>query len=108
MRRPMPHRDLFRHAELIELLLLEGVDVEAVGGLQEMQVEVDQRRRNVFKGLASTIEVLRRHQLVDQRIRDRLAGAVMAREFLQHLGLLEPVLIKLRGQFDEVSEHAGA
>ena len=92
----------------VERLLLEGVDVEPLGGLQQMQVEIDQRRGDVFERLAAAVEVLRRHQLLHQRLGDRLAGLVVARELAQHLRLLEPVLVELRRQLDPVGQHAGA
>ena len=88
--------------------LLEGVDVESFGGWQQMQIEIDQRRGDVFQRLAAAVEVLRRHQLLHQRLGDRLAGLVVAGELAQHLRLLEPVLVELRRQFDPVGQHAGA
>ena len=45
---------------------------------------------------------------LQQVVRQRLAGLVMPRELPQHLRLLLPVLVKLRGQFDEIGEHIGA
>ena len=41
-------------------------------------------------------------------VRQWLAGLVVPGELLQHLRLLLPVLVELRGQFDEIGEHAGA
>ena len=75
---------------------------------QQMQVEIDQRRGDVFQRLAAAVEVLRRHQLLHQRLGDRLAGLVVAGELAQHLRLLEPVLVELRRQLDPVGQHAGA
>ena len=45
---------------------------------------------------------------LQQVVRHRLAGLVVPGELLQHLGPLQPVLVELRGQLDEIGEHAGA
>ena len=47
-------------------------------------------------------------EALQQVVRQRLAGLVVAGELPQHLRLLLPVLVELRGQFDEIGEHAGA
>ena len=46
--------------------------------------------------------------LRDQLVGDALAGRVMQRVPLQHLGLERPVLEDLRRQLDEVAQHLGA
>ena len=83
-------------------------DVEAAGIRQRMQVEVDERAGGVFDRREALIEGARREQPVEQCFRHRLAGAEMARVPLQDLRHLQPVLVELRGQFDEVARHRGA
>ena len=41
----------------------------------------------------------------DQRLRDRLAGLVVQREAVQHLGRRQPVLEELRRELDVVARH---
>ena len=107
MRRPVPHRDLRRHADALEVLALEGVDVEAFGDRQQMQVEVDQRR-----GVYSSVWQPRSKFFAAISCRPAPSGSArrscMPRELAQHLRLLEPVLVELRGQLDPIGQHAGA
>ncbi len=49
-----------------------------------------------------------REHALDAALGHRLAGLVMAREAPQHLGLLEPMLVELRGKLDEVARDVGA
>ena len=73
-----------------------------------MEIEVDQGRGDVLDRAESFVEVARRDQPLQQFLRHRFAGAVMPREAAQHVGLFEPVLVELRGQFDEVGGDVGA
>ncbi len=45
--------------------------------------------------------------LVDQRLRHRLAGLVMAREAIQHLTRQQPALVELRRQLHEIPRGSG-
>ena len=73
-----------------------------------MEVEVDQRAGGVFDRGEALVEGARRQQPVEQRLRHRLAGAGVARVFLQDLRHLQPVLVELRRQLDEIARHRGA
>ena len=52
--------------------------------------------------------VLRREHFLEQILRDRLAGLVVAREQIEGLAFPTEVLHDLRGQLDEVPRHVGA
>ena len=54
------------------------------------------------------VESTSRDQLLDQLVRDRLAGLVMAGELLEDVGSPHPVLHDLARGFDEVGLDAGA
>ena len=73
-----------------------------------MEIEIDQGRGDVFDGGKTLVEIARGDEPLQQVLRHRLAGLVMAGEAPQHLRLLQPVLVKLRRQFDEIGGHAGA
>ena len=73
-----------------------------------MEIQIDQRAGDIFDGGKAHVEVARRDQPLQQFLRHRLAGLVMPREAPQHVGLLEPVLVELRRQLDEVGGDAGA
>ena len=95
VRRPVAHDDLLWHANARKRLALETVDVEVVGPLQEMKIEVDQCRCNVFHGGKALVEGARRGELADHRVRHRGAGSVVARELAQDFRLLKPMLVEL-------------
>ena len=102
MRRPVAHRDLGRHADARQRLALERCRVEGLGRRQQMDVEVDRGRRHIFDRGKALVEGARREQPPHQVVRHRRAGAIMHGEALQDLRTLEPVLVELRGQLDEV------
>ncbi len=102
------HHDLRRHADAGERRLLKGGDVEAVAHRLRMEVEIDQRRGDVFHRGEALVEGLRPLDLLDQRVRDRLAGLCMQAEALHHLLGQEPMLVELRRQLHPIGEHVGA
>ena len=73
-----------------------------------MQVEIDQRAGRVFHCGEALIEGACRQQPVEQRLRHRLAGTRVTRVLLQDLRHFQPMLVELRGQFDEIARHRGA
>ena len=74
VRQPVVEADARRHAELGQLVALEGDDVgdRRIGA--RMRRHVDERRRGVAHRLVALVEVASRVQLFDQRVGDRLAG----------------------------------
>ena len=107
MGRPVPHGDLGRHADARERGLLEARDVEILGARLRMDVEIDQRRGQVFDGRKALIEGARIEQPAQQVFGDRLAGVVMQRELAQDFGPLQPMLVELRRQLHPIGEHVG-
>jgi hypothetical protein len=73
-----------------------------------VEFEIDQSRGDVFDRGETLVEGARGDKPFDHRVRDRRAGFVVAGELAQDLRLLQPVLVKLRGQLDKVGEHPGA
>src|SRR5689334_11417225 len=73
-----------------------------------MEIEIDQRAGGVFDGGEALVEGSGLEHLVEQRLRHRLAGFAMPGVFLEDLRRLQPVLVKLRRQFDEVRRYRGA
>ncbi len=65
------------------------------------------RRRQVLDGDEALVELRRLLDLLHERRRDHLAGLVVLRVDLQHLGLEAPVLHDLRRHLDEVAREAG-
>ena len=88
--------------------VLEPVDVQSLGIPQDVQIEVDDCRGQVLHGLESLVEIAGRLQAFHERWRKRPAGLVMPCKAAQHLGLQQPVLVKLRRQLHEIALHAGA
>ena len=83
-------------------------DVAAGRGRLGVEFEVDQRRGDELHGGKALVEFSRGEEALQQIVRQRLAGLVVPGELPQHLRLLLPVLVELRGQFDEIGEHGGA
>jgi hypothetical protein len=108
VRRAVPHHDLLRHADAVERRPLEDRRVKVVGAFQRMVVEVDDRRGSVLDRHEALVEHPRRLELGDQRVRHRLPGAVVDREGLLDLRRVEPLLVELGRQLDEVGRHPGA
>ena len=75
---------------------------------QGVEIHVDQGGGQEFHRGKALVVIARRQQLVQQRLRHRLAGLVMAGETLQHRGLFQPMFVELRRQFDEIARHIGA
>ena len=75
---------------------------------QRMEIEIDQRRGDIFDRGKALVESARGEQPLQQFLRHRLAGLVMQGEAPQHFRLLEPVLVELRRQLDEIGGDAGA
>ena len=67
----------------------------ASGG-QHVPLHVEVGGRQQFAELIALTPGLRLLDLVDQRLRDRLAGLVVHRIVLQHIGIERPVLVELR------------
>ena len=91
-----------------EVVALELADVELGGIRQRMEIEIDQRAGGVFHRGEALVEGARGQQPVEQRFRHRLAGGGVARVFLQNLRHLQPMLIELRRQLDEIARHRSA
>ena len=106
--RPVPQRNFRGHPDFFQLVALECPHVPAGGGRLGVEFEIDQRRGDEFHGGKALVEFARGEEALQQIVRQRLAGLVMPGELPQHLRLFLPVLVKLRGQFDEIGEHAGA
>ena len=106
--RPVPQRDFRRHADLFQLRALERPHVAAGEGRLGVKFEIDQRRGDEFHRGKALVEFARGQEALQEIVRQRLAGLVVPGELPQHLRLLLPVLVELRGQFDEIGEHAGA
>ena len=87
---------------------LECGRIEIIRRRQQMIFEVDQRGGDVFDGGKTLAERPRRDQPAQQMFRHRFAGPIMSGKATQHLGLLEPVLVELGRQFDEIGSDAGA
>ena len=66
------------------------------------------RRGDIFDRGEALVEIARGDQPLQQILRHRLAGPIMAGKAPQHLRLLQPVLVELRRQFDEIGGDAGA
>ncbi len=73
-----------------------------------MQREIDKSRGRIFDRRKTLIELARRKQPLDQRLGHRLTRAVMQGEAAQNLLLLQPMLVELRGKFDEIARDIGA
>ena len=73
-----------------------------------MEIEIDQGRGDILHRGKAHVEIARGEQPLQQFLRHRLAGLVVQREAPQHLGLLQPVLVELRRQLDEIGGDAGA
>ena len=80
----------------------------SIGRWLEMQPQVDQCGGGVFDRRPALIEPARVEKLVHERLRHRLAGFGVEREAAQHLRLLDPMLVKLRGKLDEVAGDMGS
>ena len=75
----MPMRD--------SALSLERRGVDALGGRQRMEFEIDQARGDVLDRGKALVEISRREEPLQQLLRHRLAGLVVPREAAQHVGL---------------------
>ena len=73
-----------------------------------MDVEIDQRRGDVFHRRTALVEGPRGDEAAQQIRRNRLAGAKVDGEAAEDFRPLKPMLVELRGQFHPVREHAGA
>ena len=75
---------------------------------KRMQVEVDHGRGDIFDRGEALVEVARRNEPPQQLLGHRRAGPVVPGKAAQHLRLLEPMLVELRRQLDEIGGDAGA
>jgi hypothetical protein len=73
-----------------------------------VEFEIEQRRGDELHRGKPLVEFSRREEALQQVVRQRLAALVVPGELLQHLRLFLPVLVKLRGQLDEIGEHGCA
>ena len=96
----MPMRD--------STLVSNAVASIAPGDAQRMEIEIDEGRSEVLDRGEALIEIARGDQPLQQLFRHRLAGLVMPGEAPQHLRLLEPMLVELRRQLDEIGGDIGA
>ena len=89
--------------------LLEGVDVEIVASCQASGNRDRPAPTTTYSTVAKPwLKVRAASSRSQQILRHRLAGAVMHGKAPQHLRLLQPMLVELRGQFDEVGIDTGA
>ncbi len=65
------------------------------GILQRVQFEVEQRGRRVLHRLEALVEGAGGFELLQDALGHRLARLFVEREFLQHLGPRQPVLVEL-------------
>jgi hypothetical protein len=103
------HADAVRQAAFGHQLRLVGTQVgRRLGVGQRVHRHVDDRTGGVAHRLVALAEALRGLHALHQSRRDRLAGLVVPGMASQHLGLGDPVLEQLRGQFDEIAQHLRA
>ena len=76
-------------------------------GRLSVEFEIDQCGSDEFQGGKTLVEFARGDEALQQIVRQRLARLVVPGKLPQHLRLLLPVLVELRGQFDEIGEHRG-
>ena len=67
------------------------------GGRLGVEFEIDQRGGDELHRGKALVEFSRRDEALQQIVRQRLAALVMPGELAQHLRLLLPVLVELRG-----------
>ena len=73
-----------------------------------MEIEIDDGTGDVLDRGKAFVEIARGNEPLDELLRHGFAGPIMAREAPQHVGLLHPVLVKLRRQLDEIGGDVGA
>jgi len=73
-----------------------------------VEIKIDDGGGDIFDRRKALAEIPRRDQPSQQILRDRLAGLVVLGKAPQHIGLLEPMLVKLRRQLDEIGGDVGA
>ena len=69
---------------------------------------IEQRGRQILGRLETLVEFFRRNDLVEQGLRDRLAGLIMLGVILQHLRPIPPHLVDLRRILHEVARDTSA
>ena len=108
MRAAVTHLDRIGHADPRERGALEGDGVG--GGIPgiRVHVEIDQRAGAIFHRGETLIEITCCREAFTQFRRHRRAGLCMHREAFEDFGHFEPVLVELRGQFDEIARDIGA
>ena len=85
-------------------VFFEGVGVD--DARVEVQLHVDQRRRQIFDRGEALVERVRLLDLVNQRRRHRLARLVVAGELFEHRPGQQPILVHLARIFNEVALRA--
>ena len=108
MRRTVAQADFRRHADFREKIPLERLDIEPGRIGPRMQVEVQQRAGRVFDRGKTLVEIARGEQPFEQRLGQRLAGAVVPGVAAQVFRHVEPVLEDLRRELDKVAAHRRA
>jgi hypothetical protein len=73
-----------------------------------MEIEIGDGRSQIFDGAEALIEIARGKKPLQQVFRHRRAGLVVPREAPQYFRLLEPMLVELRRQLDEIGGDIGA
>ncbi len=91
-----------------EEIRFERRDVEPRRVGAAVQVEIHYRAGGVFDRRKPLVEITRGEQPLQQRLGQRLAGAVMPGVAPQRFRHRQPVLEDLRGKFDKVAAHRGA
>ncbi len=68
-----------------------------------VHIEIDERAGAVFHRGETLVEIARLREALTQSRRHGFAGLRMHSEAFEDFGHFEPVLVELRGQFDEIA-----
>ena len=73
-----------------------------------MKFQIHHGRGDIFDGRKPLVEILRTQQAFQQILRHRFTRCHMAGVLRQHFGHLQPMFVKLAGQFHEIAGHRRA
>ncbi len=98
----------FHHRHFVAHLLQDLVDAPApLRIVLEVDAEIEERELHLAQHLHGRLEVSRGEHALEERLRQRLAGLVVAGEEIQGLALPAPVLHELGRQFHRVPGNPG-
>ena len=83
------------HADAAFHILLKSAHVDVVAPVELVPLNVEQSGSHQFGHHKALVELAAFQNLVEKRLRNHFAGAVMAGVVAQNLGLIGPVLIDL-------------